>query len=65
MKTKVIIENGETDIILTPENDFDKGVLEKIHKNKQNFSINTEVKAEYDYGNYKNHRLILNIKEIK
>ena len=37
MKTKVIIENGETDIILTPENDFDKGVLEKIHKNKQNF----------------------------
>jgi len=29
MKTKIIIENGETEIVLTPENDFDRDVLEK------------------------------------
>lgn len=65
MKTKVIIENGETEIILTPDNDFDREVLEKIYFKKSNFTIHTDVQAKYDFGNYKDHKLVLNIKETK
>ena len=39
MKTKVVIEDGETEILLTPENDFEKDVLEKIHNKKQSFNF--------------------------
>jgi succinylarginine dihydrolase len=65
MKTKIVIENGKTELILTPENDFDKDVLKKIYNNKSKFSIHTNVEAEYNYGDYKNHKLVLNIKETK
>jgi hypothetical protein len=65
MKAKVVIENGETEIILTPSNDFDKDVLEKIYNNKSRFSLHTDVDAIYNYGGYSNHKLIINIKETK
>ena len=65
MKTKVIIENGETELILTPENDFERDILEKIHNKKTNFTIFTDVEAKYDFGIYKDHKLILNIKETR
>ena len=64
MKSKVIIENGETELVLTPENDFDRGILEKIYLKKSNYNITTNIEAKYDYGSYRDHKLIVNIKEI-
>ena len=39
MRTKVLIENGETTIILTPENEFEIDVIEKIHCKKEKFNL--------------------------
>lgn len=65
MKAKVIIENGETTIILNPENDFDTDIVEKIYENKERFNIHTIVDSDYNYGARQNHRLEISIKEIK
>ncbi len=65
MKTKVVIENGETEIILTPENVFEKDILEKMRSRRQNYTIHTNVEANYDFGSYKDHKIVLNIKDIK
>lgn len=64
MKVKVIIENGETDMILTPENVFERDLLKKMHGNK-NFDFRTIVDAKYDMGGYSNHKITINIKETK
>jgi len=65
MKTKVVIENAETTIVLTPENEFEIDVIEKIIRNKQKFDINTVVDAQYNYGSYSKHKIDINIKESK
>ena len=65
MKSKVVIENGETEIILTPENDFEREVLDKIYSNKNKYDIFTDVKL--DSVNYydKKYKLVVSLKEIK
>jgi ribosomal protein S17 len=65
MKAKVIIENGETTIVLKTENKFDTDVLEKMFDNKEKYNIHTCINADYAYASHSNHRLELSIKEIK
>lgn len=65
MKAKVIIENGQTTIIVTPENDFEKDVIEKLHAKSNNYDIRTNAYAEYNYGTYSKHQIEINIKEQK
>lgn len=55
MKAKVIIENGETTIVLTPENNFEKSVMESARKDSTGYDFKTSVTAEYSYQEYKNH----------
>ena len=62
MKAKVIIENGETKIVLTPQNDFETDLIEKV-KNTEKHTIQTCIDADYNYGTYKNHRIEILIKE--
>lgn len=64
MKTKVIIENGEITINLTPENEFESGVIEKVYRNKEKHNVDTCFNAKYEYGTYKNHKIELSIKEL-
>lgn len=64
MKAKVIIENGETTIILTPENVFDRDVLERAYSNKDKFNLHTTVDANYRYGSYENHKMVISLKNI-
>jgi len=63
MKAKVIIENGETNIILTPENVFETDLIEKVSCKEEKYKLDTEVRAEYSYGAYKNHRINIGIVE--
>ena len=65
MKSKVVIENGEIEIVLTPENDFEREVLDKIYSNKNKYDIFTDVKL--DSVNYydKKYKLVVSLKEIK
>ena len=65
MKAKVIIENGETKIILTPENDFEIDVIEKIYDKKEKYSVLTSFNANVSYSTYSKHNIALEIKEIK
>jgi len=65
MKAKVIIENGETDIVLTPENKFEINLLDTILENKRKFNISTKIDADQRCGIYENRQIIINIKEEK
>jgi hypothetical protein len=63
MKVKVVIENGETTIFLTPQNEFEIDLIEKVRNKKEKHTIQTEFCAEYNFGSYKNHYIELSIKE--
>lgn len=65
MKAKVIIENGETQIVLTPENDFEIDVIEKIYDKKEKYNVLTSFNANVSYGTYSNHNIEMNIKEVR
>lgn len=60
MKAKVIIENGCTEIILTPENEFEEDVLEKVYENKYEIT-NTKIYVLAYYGIYSKHKITINI----
>ena len=63
MKAKVIIENGETTIVLTPENDFERDIIEKIETHRPKFTTFTEISASSNYGSYSKHKIEILIKE--
>lgn len=63
MKAKVIIENGETTIVLTPQNEFEIDLIEKVKDKKEKHTIYTHFSADYNYGAYRNHNIELSIKE--
>ncbi len=41
MKTAIYIEDGRTQLVLTPESDFEKGVVEKVSKGEHDIKIYT------------------------
>lgn len=53
MKAKVIIENGKAEIILTPEYDFEKNLIESCRE----YDIQARCSVEYYLGQYTNHQL--------
>jgi len=63
MKAKVVIENLETDIVLTPENVFERRLLEDMHDTKGKYHFFTSVDSEYNMGVRQNYTLKVNIKE--
>ena len=63
MKAKVIIENGQTTISLTPENEFEIDIIEKVRCKKGNYNLQTTIDAEYNYGAYRKHSIDVLIKE--
>lgn len=67
MRTKVVIENGEIDIVLTPENNFEKDIIEKVKEGKSNqkWSIHTDVDYDYQFGTSSKHKITLNLKETR
>ena len=65
MKAKIIIENGETTLVLTPENDFEIDMIEKVHLKKESFSIHTVFDAQYNYAAYSKHKIEISIKECR
>jgi hypothetical protein len=41
MKTAIYIKNGLTQLVLTPEDEFEKGIVENIDKGKHDVAIYT------------------------
>ena len=60
MKTKVIIENEHTKILLTPENEFEKEVLERV-LNEGYKIIESKVTSNYQWSKHENHKLEIKI----
>lgn len=65
MKAKVIIENKESLIVLMPENEFEKTLIENAKENKANQSVLTSFEVDPRYGYGTNHRIEISIKTIK
>ena len=67
MKAKVIIENGKTQIQLTPENGFETDVINNAYEHKKNYEITSDFDRDYSQWHPKglNHRIELNITEQK
>jgi len=65
MKAKVIIEDGETNIDLIPQTEFERDLIEKIHSRKDSYKTLTEISCEYKYHTYANHKIVISIKEIR
>jgi hypothetical protein len=67
MKAKITTENGASNIILTPENEFERVLIENFAKEKRN--KNQEVFADFRIDNEfhipSNHRIEIEIKTIK
>lgn len=63
MKAKVIIENGKAMIILTPENEFEKNMIETAKD--QNYKIEASISREFSFGNYEDHKIELLLTENK
>lgn len=49
MKTKVIIENGETTIHLTHENDFEKSIIETASNYNTPSELETSIHCDYGF----------------
>ena len=63
MKAKVIIENGLTQIELTPENDFEKDIIEKSKDLNPNCDVNFSYGKESYYTVNKNHKITITLKK--
>lgn len=65
MKTEVNIKNGLTKIVLTPENEFESDVLEKVYRNKQEYELDVKVDGDYGYHEIKNTKIEIGINKKK
>jgi hypothetical protein len=62
MKAKVIIENGETTIVLNPENEFEKDIIEKV-RDRKDINVSTFFEAEYSFGMYNKQKIQIKIND--
>ncbi len=62
MKAKVIIENGISTIELTPENSFEKTMIENGSKNNFNKLVNVDYTERFNQGN-KDHKILITMSE--
>lgn len=63
MKAKVVIEDGETTIVLTASNEFESDIIEKLYNKRGNFDIVTDFDLTKNYGVSANHNIVMKIKE--
>lgn len=63
MKASVLIKNGKTEIVLTPENEFEIDVIERTIDGNYNVK-STKVESDYNYHSRKNHKIIIEIEKV-
>ena len=65
MKTEIIITQGKARIVLKPESEFEKDLIEKIIDSKIGYNTNAEVKTKCTYHSHSEHRIEINLLEKK
>jgi len=66
MKAKVIIEHGTTSIILTPENEFEKDIIEKVEDRRSDFDLKSNFNVDreiYSSSTKINHNITIKLVE--
>tara|TARA_R110000823_G_scaffold27936_1_gene81298 strand:+ start:126 stop:338 length:213 start_codon:yes stop_codon:yes gene_type:complete len=63
MKTKIVIQDGKSKIVLTCENEFEKDLIEKIKDSRIGYETNTHVLTDYRYSAHSNHRIEIDLIE--
>lgn len=62
MKSKVIIENGNSTIILEPENEFEEELLKTAESEAREKDVSIHFNSEYSMGIRDNHRIEIKIR---
>lgn len=65
MKAKVIIENGETTIVLTPENDFEIDIIEKVEFRNNNYNTSVSFSTNTIGSIQSDHKIEINVKHVR
>ena len=63
MKTEIIIKQGRAKILLKPESEFEKDLIEKIRDSKVGYETKAEVLTEERYSAHYEHRIEINLIE--
>jgi len=63
MKAKVIISNGKTEIILEPENGFEREVIERTIDEEYKL-VKTSIESTCSYSEHKNHKIVIEIEKV-
>ena len=63
MKTEVLIWQGKAKIVLHPENEFEKDLIEKIKDSKIGYETGTQVLTDYSYHSHTKHRIEISLIE--
>ena len=61
MKTRVEINNGHAKIVLTPENEFERTLIDNAIKEDYNEKIS--ITREYTFGEYKNREITISLEK--
>lgn len=63
MKTEVLIWQGKAKIVLYPENEFEKDLIEKVKDSRIGYNTTAEVLTEYGYHSHSKHRIEVSLNE--
>jgi predicted HTH domain antitoxin len=63
MKTEIIIWQGAAKVVLYPENEFEKELIEKIKDSKKGYQTETNVLTDYTYQMHSKHRIEISLNE--
>jgi hypothetical protein len=63
MKTEVLILQGKAKIVLYPENEFEKELIEKVKDSRLGYKTETQVLTEYGYQTHSKHRIEIELIE--
>ena len=61
MKTRVEINNGHAKIVLTPENEFERTLIDNVIEEDYNEKIS--VTREYIFGQHKNRQITISLEK--
>ena len=65
MKAKVIIEDGKSLIVLKPETEFEKSLIEDSERTSSNTKSEVNFKSDTNFHNSTNHRIEISITSNK
>ena len=63
MKTEIVIKQGKAKVVLTPENEFEMDLIEKIVDSKIGYEKQTTVLTDNSYYQHRNHRIEISLIE--